>query len=72
MCDPQAVFAVPGQLSVLPELAGRLVRGGPIRGQHGGFTSCLYIKLLDFVDFAVQPANSRIGLFASGVLNLTQ
>ena len=30
----------------------------------------LYIKLLDFADFAVQTANSRIGPFASPVLNL--
>ena len=29
-----------------------------------------YIKLLDFADFAVQSANSRIGPFASRVLNL--
>ena len=32
----------------------------------------MYIKLLDFVDFAVQSANSGIGPFASRVLNLTQ
>ena len=31
-----------------------------------------YIKLLDFADFAVQAANSRIGPFASRILNLTQ
>ena len=31
-----------------------------------------YIKLLDFVDFAVQSTNSGIGPFASRVLNLTQ
>ena len=29
-----------------------------------------YIKLLDFADFDVQAANSRIGPFASQVLNL--
>ena len=29
-----------------------------------------YIKLLDFADFAVHAANSRIGPFASRVLNL--
>ena len=32
----------------------------------------LYIKLLDFLDFAVQAAKSRIGPFASRILNLTQ
>ena len=32
--------------------------------------ACSYIKLLDFADFAVQAANSRIGPFASRVLNL--
>ena len=32
----------------------------------------IYIKLLDFADFAVQAANSRIGPFASRVLNLSQ
>ena len=31
-----------------------------------------YIKLLDFADFAVQAANSRIGPFSSRVLNLTR
>ena len=31
-----------------------------------------YIKLLDFADFAVHAANSRIGPFASQVLNITQ
>ena len=31
-----------------------------------------YIKLLDFVDFAVQAAKSGIGPFASQILNLTQ
>ena len=30
----------------------------------------LYTKLLDFADFAVQAANSKIGPFASRVLNL--
>ena len=30
------------------------------------------IKLLDFVDFAVQAANSRIGPFVGRVFNLTQ
>ena len=35
-------------------------------------TKTIYIKLLDFVDFAVQSANSGIGPFASQVLNLTQ
>ena len=29
-----------------------------------------YIKLLNFADFAVQAVNSRIGPFASQVLNL--
>ena len=45
LCDPQAVFALPGQLSVLLELAGSLVCGGPIRGQHGGFPSCLHVPV---------------------------
>ena len=31
-----------------------------------------YIKLLDFIDLAVQAANSRVGPFASRFLNLTQ
>ena len=32
----------------------------------------LYIKLLDFMDFAVEAAKSGIGPFASRILNLTQ
>ena len=42
-------------------------------GRRGGTTTLYrsYIKLLDFADF-VQAANSRIGPFASRVLNLTQ
>ena len=32
----------------------------------------VYIKLLDFADFAVHADNSRIGPFTIQVLNLTQ
>ena len=63
---------IPLSTNTRRETSGSYYQEIPTRTSTYHNSALPYIKLLDFVDCAVQAANSRIGPFASLVLNLTQ